>query len=141
MPRDDYDPLALHFYRDFLDARGYRTLTATEGLLGIEMAEQEHPDVIPLDVLLCGLTGFDICRKLRADPALHALPIILITVWDQPRVVPTGQRAGATLTLRKPADAEMIVTALAQVLGQPKAPTTQERRPPDPPPGSDPEGP
>jgi len=44
------------------------------------MAQREHPDVILLDVMLRGLSGFDICRKLRADPAPHDLPIILITV-------------------------------------------------------------
>jgi len=114
----DDDPLVLHFYRDFLDPRGYRTRTVMDGLQGLAMAHQERPDVVLLDVMLRGLSGFDICRKFRADPLLRDIPIILITVWDHPSVMPTGQRAGATLTLRKPADPETLVTAIAQVLGQ-----------------------
>ena len=114
----DADPLVLHFYRSFLEPRGYRTLTTTEGLRGIEMAQREHPDVILLDVMLRGLSGFDICRKLRAEPALRYTPIILLTVWDHPSLMATGREAGATLALRKPADAETIVAAIAQVRGQ-----------------------
>ena len=114
----DDDPLVLHFYRNFLDRHGYRVLTATDGLLGIELAQRERPNVILLDVMLRGLSGYDICRKFRADPALHAIPIILITVWNHAGVATTGQEAGATRTLQKPADPETILTALAEVLGQ-----------------------
>jgi DNA-binding response OmpR family regulator len=114
----DDDPLVLHFYREFLDRHGYRVVTVEDGLLGIDLAHRERPDVILLDIMLRGLSGFDICRKLRADPAFRYVPIILITVWDHPSVGVTGQRAGATLTLHKPADPETLVTALAQVLGQ-----------------------
>ena len=120
----DDDPLVLHFYRSFLDPRGYRTLTAADGLQGIAIATQDRPDVILLDVMLRGLSGYDICRKLRADPVLHAIPIILLTAWDNPSVAETGRAAGATRTLRKPADPETILTTLAEVLGQqPNTPT------------------
>ena len=114
----DDDPLVLQFYREFLDRRGYRTLLVTDGLAGLALAAQERPAVILLDVMLRGLSGFDICRKLRADPALHDIPIILLTAWDHSSVPETGRAAGATRTLRKPADAEAIATALAEVLGQ-----------------------
>jgi DNA-binding response OmpR family regulator len=114
----DDDPLVLHFYREFLHRHGYRVRTAAEGLPGIELARQDRPDAVLLDVMLRGPSGFDVCRKFRADPALRDIPIILITVWDHPNVVHTGTAAGATLTLRKPADAETILTAMAQVLGR-----------------------
>jgi twitching motility two-component system response regulator PilH len=114
----DDDPLVLHFYRDFLEPRGYRTLTVADGLDGIAMAHQDRPDMILLDVMLRGLSGFDICRKLRADPVLCHIPIILLTVWDHPSVADTGQKAGAALTLRKPTDAETIISAIEQVLGR-----------------------
>ena len=129
----DDDPLVLHFYRNFLDPRGYRTLTAADGLQGIAIATQDRPDVILLDVMLRGLSGYDICRKLRADPALQEIPIILITVWDHPNVVATGKNAGATLTLRKPADAETLVAAITKVLGEPNRSSSWNNRPPDPP--------
>ena len=120
----DDDPLVLHFYRDFLTAHGYRVRTAMDGLLGVELAQRERPDVILLDVMLRGLSGYDICRKFRADPALREIPIILITVWDHPSVATTGRTVGANLTLRKPADAETLLTAITQVLGQQSDTTT-----------------
>jgi CheY-like chemotaxis protein len=112
----DDDPLVLQFYRGLLEPRGYRVLTAAEGLHGFGIAEQHRPDVILLDVMLRGLSGYDICRTFRADPALGTIPIILLTVWDGPNVAITGQQAGADLTLTKPADAEAIMTAIEQVL-------------------------
>ena len=118
----DDDPLVLHFYRDFLEARGYRTLTVTDGLEGLALAHQDRPDVILLDVMLRGLSGFDICRRFHATPTLRDIPIILLTVWDLASVATTGRAAGATLTLQKPADAETLLTAIAHVLLDRSAP-------------------
>jgi len=118
----DDDPLVLHFYRGLLEPRGYRTLTAADGLVGVEIAKRDRPDVILLDVMLRGLSGFDICRKFRDEPALRQTPIILLTVWDHPSVALTGREAGATVTPRKPADAEAVVTTIAQVLVQQSRP-------------------
>jgi len=70
----DDDPLVLHFYRAFLDRHGYRVLTAAEGLQGLALAQRDRPDVILLDVMLRGLSGFDICRLFRAAPGLRSIP-------------------------------------------------------------------
>ena len=118
----DDDPLVLHFYEDFLGASGYQTLTATDGLLGIQIAQQACPDVILLDVMLRGLSGYDICRIVRADPMLRDIPIILVTVLGDPSVATIGREAGADRTLQKTADAQRIVTAIAEVLGLPRDP-------------------
>jgi two-component system phosphate regulon response regulator PhoB len=112
----DDDPLVLRFYRNPFDTHGYRVLTTTEGLDDLAMAHQDRPDVILLDVMLRGLSGFDVCRKFRAAPALRDIPIILLTVLHNAGVPGTGQEARATLTLHKHADAEEIVTAIEQVL-------------------------
>jgi DNA-binding response OmpR family regulator len=111
----DDDPLVLQFYRQFLEPHGYRVLTAAEGLLGIDLARRDRPDVILLDVMLRGLSGYDVCRKVRADPTLRSIPIILLTVWDNPNVGPTGRAAGADLTLSKPADAQTLLAAMDRV--------------------------
>ena len=115
----------LRFYEDFLPEHGYQTLTATDGLVGIQLAADEGPDVILLDVMLQGLSGFDICRMFRADPALRDIPIILVTVLGEPGVATTGREAGATLTLQKTPDVERIATAIAEVLHLPPDPTTR----------------
>lgn len=119
----DDDPLVLHFYRTFLDRHGYRVLTAAEGLEGLALAQRDRPDVILLDVMLRGLSGFDICRKFRAAPGLRDIPIILMTVWEEASVRSTGHQAGATLTLHKPSDPERLLAAIEQVLRERNDPT------------------
>ena len=57
----DDDPLVLRFYRSFLDPHGERTLTATESHQGFAFSRRDHPDVILLEVVVRGLSGFDIC--------------------------------------------------------------------------------
>ncbi len=120
----DDDPLVLLFLRGFLEPRGYRTLTVEDGLQGLELACRERPDVILLDLMLHGPSGFDICRKLRAADALRTTPIILLTVMGDPRIAITAEEAGATLTLHKPAEPETIVSTIEQVLGQKERPAS-----------------
>ncbi|HWT83326.1 MAG TPA: hypothetical protein VN648_31530, partial [Candidatus Methylomirabilis sp.] len=59
---------------------------------------------------------------LRAAPTLRTTPVILLTVLDNPSIATTGREAGATVTLRKPADPETIVTTVEQVLGRKESP-------------------
>ena len=75
----DDDAIVLRFFQAFLESSGYRALATTDGLQGLALAHQDLPDMILLDVMMRGLSGFDICRKFRADPALRAIPIILLT--------------------------------------------------------------
>ena len=99
----DDDPLVLYFYRDFLAGHGYRTLAVLDGLQGLTLAHQDRPDVILLDVMLRGLSGFDICRKLRADPALRDIPILLLTTWNHPSVLrPPATRPGRPVRSKSP---------------------------------------
>ena len=122
----DDEPRMLEFYRDLLEPRGYRTLTVTDGLQGLGVAQSDPPDVILLDVMLGGLSGFDICRKVRAADALRNIPIILITAWDDPDVATTGREARADLTLRKPADAASILAAIRTVRGETSGPPRED---------------
>lgn len=122
----DDDPFVLNFCAEFLERRGFRTLVTEDGLTGVEIAKRERPDVILLDVMLRGLSGFDICRKLREESALRETPIILLTVLDSPNLSATGREAGATVIVRKPSDPETIVHAIEQVLGGSTDPARRE---------------
>jgi DNA-binding response OmpR family regulator len=117
----DDDRLLLSFCCDALNQRGYRTLVAADGATGIETAKAERPDLIVLDVVMPGMDGIEVCRRLRADPATKETPIILLTAFHGPTVSLKGREAGATSTIRKPFGPEHIVDAIAKILG-PKAP-------------------
>ena len=118
----DDDRLVLGACAPVLERHGYRLLVATDGAAGIATATQERPDVILLDVMMPTMTGFDVCRELRADPTFQDTPIILLTALEDAGVGTMGKKAGATTTLRKPFDPEDIADFLDKLVGRPSGP-------------------
>jgi len=76
------------------------------------------------------MTGYEVCRRLRAEPGLHDTPVLLLTSLQDPQVDVLGRGIGETFTMSKPSDPAMIVNIIGQVLGQsnpsvaPRAPRT-----------------
>lgn len=67
---------------DILQAEGYRLEFAASGAAGLGLAAAVEPDVILLDVMMPGMDGFEVCHRLRADPELAGVPVIMITALD-----------------------------------------------------------
>ncbi len=118
----DDDQLVLRITHDALSQCGFQTLIASDGPTGIALAKGERPDLILLDILMPDMSGFEVCRCLRADSDLADTPIILLTALDDPNVDLEGSRAGATLTMRKPFGPEVIVETIQQILGRKAGP-------------------
>ena len=117
----DDDQLLLSFCCDALRQRGYKVLVAADGPTGIETARTERPDLIILDVVMPGMDGIEVCRRLRADPQTKTTPIVLLTAFHGPKLSLKGRQAGATSTIRKPFGPEHIINVIGKILG-PKAP-------------------
>ena len=118
----DDDRIVLGFCSDALERHGFRAVVASDGASGIEMAKKDRPDLILLDVMMPGLTGFEVCRRLRAEPGLRDTPIILLTASDDPDLAAKGREAGATSSMHKPWNAGSIVAAVEQALGRQAGP-------------------
>jgi len=114
----DDDRLLLGACVPVLERQGYRVLVANDGATGIATAKRERPDAILLDVVMPTTNGLEVCRQLRADPALKNIPIILLTALEDVKVGRTGKEAGATTTLRKPSGPEFIVEFLDKIVGR-----------------------
>jgi two-component system cell cycle response regulator DivK len=67
--------------RDLLAASGYTSIEATTGDQGLAMAEREVPDLILMDIQLPGLDGYEVTRRIKANPALKHIPIIAVTSY------------------------------------------------------------
>jgi two-component system cell cycle response regulator DivK len=67
--------------RDLLTAAGYEMIEAVTGEDGVALAARERPDLILMDIQLPGLDGYDTTRRIKADPALRAIPIIAVTSY------------------------------------------------------------
>ena len=98
----DDEPKNVRLLADLLGQRGYRTERAHTGLDGLHMAQALQPDLILLDVLMPGMDGFEVCRRLRDDDAFRATPVVLVTLLDAKEDRVKGLEAGADDFLTKP---------------------------------------
>jgi two-component system cell cycle response regulator len=87
-----------------LEVEYYEVVTASSGAQGLEMALIEQPDIILLDVMMPEMDGFEVCRRLKANPITQHIPVVLVTALDGRRDRLTGLEAGADDFLTKPID-------------------------------------
>lgn len=99
-----------------LDGEGYVLLMATNGAEAIEMARANQPDIILMDVMMPGMTGFDACRYIRSESDLAEIPIILLTALDDRKSLLTGLDAGADDFITKPFDRYELRARLAGIM-------------------------
>jgi two-component system cell cycle response regulator len=91
-----------------LTADYYEVLTATDGVTGLAIAAAEQPDIILLDVMMPGMDGFQVCRRLKEDPATRHIPVVLVTALDGRADRIAGLDAGADEFLTKPIEDIML---------------------------------
>ena len=78
----DDTPQNVKLLGDLLAARGYAVQTAASGEQALERIAAEAPDLVLLDVMMPGLSGYEVCRRLREDPASALLPVVMVTALD-----------------------------------------------------------
>ena len=98
----DDAPLNVKLLRLILKDAGYRVLEATSGPEALETLRREKPDAMVLDVLMPGMTGYEVCREIRHNPEFAALPVIMVTALSLPEERIRGIEAGATDFITKP---------------------------------------
>jgi class 3 adenylate cyclase/CheY-like chemotaxis protein len=104
----DDQPPNLRLLDAVLTPRGYRVLAASSGEEALQILQEEQADVVLLDILMPGMDGYEVCRRIRSDPATTILPVVMITAsGQQEKLVAT--EAGADDFLTKPFDqAELL---------------------------------
>ena len=98
----DDTPHNVKLLADILGAKGFAVSTAVNGELALASVAADMPDLILLDIMMPGLSGYDVCRKLREDPATALLPVVLCTSLDPAVERVKGMEAGADDFLTKP---------------------------------------
>ncbi len=98
----DDTPTNVKLLRDVLEVRGYAVETAASGEEGLAKVTEWGPDLVLLDVMMPGMSGYEVCEQLRADPATAALPVVLVTALDPDKERVRGLEAGADDFLTKP---------------------------------------
>jgi len=98
----DDTPQNVKLLADILGAKGFVAITAANGEEALAKLAAERPDIVLLDVMMPGLSGYDVCRRIRADPATALLPVVLVTSLDPHEERVKGIEAGADDFLSKP---------------------------------------
>ena len=107
----DDDPEALELIERFLVKDGFSVVTASSGEQGLRLAREVQPVAITLDVMMPGMDGWAVLRMLKADPNLHKIPVIMLTMIDDRT---RGYSLGAVDYLTKPVDRELLHKTLSR---------------------------
>jgi signal transduction histidine kinase/DNA-binding response OmpR family regulator len=105
------EPGAVRLLRAYLEGDGHQVQVATDGESGIELARTIQPAAIVLDVLLPGIDGWEVLRRLKADPDLRDIPVVVVTVVDERNV---AMSLGAADYFLKPVRPDALLARLAQ---------------------------
>lgn len=99
-----------------LKRHGYQVLAATSGEEGIETARREQPDLVLMDVVMPGISGFQATRQLTREQATGHIPVVIISTKDQPTDRVWGLRQGAREYLCKPVLEQRLLQTIEQIL-------------------------
>jgi len=111
---DEEDILALVHYN--LIKSGYQVDCATTGEDGIAKVNALHPDLVILDLMLPGIDGFEVCRRMRAQAATSAIPVIMLTAKGEEADVVSGLETGADDYISKPFSPQVLKARIQAVL-------------------------
>jgi DNA-binding response OmpR family regulator len=103
---------------------GHQVIRAQDGEQAMKLAQHDIPDLIMLDVMMPGIGGFEVLRRLKADPALRSVPVIMVTAKGHERDVLSGLRGGAVDYVVKPFSLKELAARVELALGKDRPPTT-----------------
>jgi two-component system, OmpR family, alkaline phosphatase synthesis response regulator PhoP len=123
---DEEDILELVRYTLVKD--GFQVQGVTSGELALAKAKEERPDLIVLDLMLPGVDGLDVCRRLRSGPDTATVPIVMLTAKTEDADVVTGLELGADDYVTKPFSPRVLLARIKAVLRR-RLPDAQESQP------------
>ena len=104
----DDDPYNLVTLESILRPEGYTLFLAEDGEQAVQKAREIEPDVVVLDVMMPRMNGFEACRRIRSDPVIGRVPILLLTALDDPDSRLEGLRGGADDFITKPCNRDEL---------------------------------
>ena len=108
---------AADMFAEMMRVSGYRVLKTSSSTPALTMMVAEKPDVVILDIMMPEVSGLDILRQMRQDPALANIPVVVVSAKSMPADIKIGMEAGASMYLTKPVGFGELKEAIERALG------------------------
>ena len=112
---------AAELFAEMMRVSGFRVLKTSSSMPALTMMTTEKPDVVLLDIMMPEISGLDILRQMRRDPALTSIPVIVVSAKSMPADIKNGMEAGASTYLTKPVGFVDLKEAVERALGSQSA--------------------
>lgn len=113
---------AAELFAEMMRVSGFRVVKTSSSAPALTLMTTEKPDVVLLDIMMPGVSGIDILRQMRRDPALADIPVVVVSAKSMPTDIKHGMEAGASTYLTKPVGFLDLKEAVDRALGgQPTA--------------------
>ncbi len=113
----DDEPNILISLEFLMKREGYQVSVARDGVEALDAIQRERPDLVLLDVMMPGKTGFDVCQAVRADESFAATKIVLLTAKGRDTDVAKGTALGADAYMTKPFSTKELAARVRELLG------------------------
>ncbi|MDH7598816.1 MAG: response regulator [Sedimentisphaerales bacterium] len=106
----------LELLQAYLEDLDCRTITATDGFEALRLVKHGHPDVVLLDVMMPQISGFEVCKRIKSDPATADIPVIMVTALNEFRDIERGLDSGTDDFVSKPVNKLELLTRVRTML-------------------------
>jgi CheY-like chemotaxis protein len=108
---------AAELFAEMMRVSGFRVRKTSSSTPALSMMTEEKPDIVLLDIMMPDVSGLDILRQMRHDPALANIPVVVVSAKSMPADIRNGMEAGASTYLTKPVGFLELKEAVERALG------------------------
>ncbi|WP_432823557.1 response regulator [Trichloromonas sp.] len=101
-----------------LISKGFEVKGVPNGKAALESVAEEQPDLILLDIMLPEIDGFEVCRRIKSDPATRHIPVIMLTAKKSREDMVRGEKVGADWYITKPFKSAMVIETIQRFLAK-----------------------
>jgi two-component system, cell cycle response regulator DivK len=112
------DDLNMKLFNDVLEAQGYRVLQTRDGLDALNLAREHRPDLVLMDIRLHEVSGLEITKRMKADPELRAIPVVVVTAFAMKGDAEWILESGCEDYLPKPTPIATLIETVGRILSK-----------------------